>query len=71
MFIAFLFGPGNSDEIVSGGIEVVPWYGLSTLGAAAAAVGWTLVGHHRSGRWPLSASALSLMAWTVFFLVIT
>lgn len=36
--IASAWGPGNSDELVSGGPELIPWYGLSTGGMVAALI---------------------------------
>jgi hypothetical protein len=40
LFIAQIMGPGNSDELVSGGVLVVPWFGLPliAIGCAGLAV---------------------------------
>lgn len=35
---ASAWGPGNSDELVSGGADLIPWFGLS-LGGTLAALG--------------------------------
>jgi hypothetical protein len=68
---ASLWGPGNSDELVSGGAELVPWFGLPIAGTAAAVVALWLVPRPRSATWALLVAALSLAAWTAFvFLVV-
>src|SRR5215212_8860360 len=43
LFVAAAWGPGNSDELVSGGPELIPWYGLSGVGTLAAVVSLALV----------------------------
>jgi hypothetical protein len=67
VLVASAWGPGNSDVIVSGGPELIPWFGLSGGGALAAAVGTALI-VPRPGlaRWVLLIAALSLAGWTVF-----
>jgi len=36
LFVASAWGPGNSDELVSGGAAVVPWFLLPAIGTCAA-----------------------------------
>jgi hypothetical protein len=71
MFVASAWGPGNSDELVTGGPELIPWYGLSTCGTLAALVGLAFIPRPRSARWALLLAAISLAGWTAFlFLVV-
>ena len=70
LFVASAFGPGNSDELVTEGPELVPWYGLPFAGTFAAIIGLALVSQPRRGSVALSVAAIALGAWTVFtFLV--
>jgi len=56
MFVALVWGPGNSDEIVSGGIGLVPWFGLPLAGLGAAVT--SLAEPHRARTaWAGSAAA--------------
>jgi len=66
LLIASAWGPGNSDELVSGGSDLIPWFGLSFGGAAAARVGLALVPRPRLARWVLLVAAVSLAGWTAF-----
>jgi hypothetical protein len=66
VFFASAWGPGNSDELVSGGPELVPWYGLSGLGTLAAVVALALTPWPRHALWALLTATASLGAWTVF-----
>jgi hypothetical protein len=66
VFVASAWGPGNSDELVSGGPELVPWYGLSSLGTVAAVVALALTPWPRRARWALLTATVSLAAWTAF-----
>jgi hypothetical protein len=68
--IASAWGPGNSDELVTGGPALIPWYGLSTLGALAALAGLALVRRPGSARWALLLAALSLAGWTGLVFVV-
>jgi len=70
-FVASAWGPGNSDEAVSGGPELVPWFGLPLAGTAAAVAALWLAPQPRSAIWALLVAGLSLGAWTAFaFLVV-
>jgi hypothetical protein len=64
--VASAWGPGNSDELVSGGLELIPWYGLSCGGTVAAVLGLWLMKRPRLARWALLVAAVSLASWTVF-----
>jgi hypothetical protein len=71
LFVALAWGPGNSDEIVSGGSDLIPWFGLS-LGrtiAALGALGGLLDQRPRLARWALLIAAASLAGWTLFLFV--
>jgi hypothetical protein len=67
--IASAWGPGNSDELVSGGTDLIPWFGLSLGGTLAALVGLALVPRPRLARWALLLATVSLAGWTVFLFV--
>jgi hypothetical protein len=69
-FVAAAWGPGNSDEAVSGGPELVPWFGLPITGTAAALAALWLVSTPRSAIWALLVAALSLGAWTTFVFLV-
>lgn len=71
LFVASAWGPGNSDELVSGGPELVPWYGLSSVGTLAAVVALALTPWPRRARWALLTAAASLAAWTTFLFSIS
>jgi hypothetical protein len=66
MFVAFAWGPGNSDEMVSGGLALVPWYGLSTAGTIAAVATLGNLPWPRRARWALLVATVCLAAWTAF-----
>jgi hypothetical protein len=71
VFVASAWGPGNSDELVSGGSDLVPWFGLS-LGGTVAALGalWGVFWRRlRFARWTLLVAAVSLAGWTIFLFV--
>jgi hypothetical protein len=71
LVVASAWGPGNSDELVSGGAGLIPWVGLS-LGGAVAALGalWgVLVARPLVARWALLIAAVSLAGWTLFLFV--
>jgi hypothetical protein len=73
LLAASAWGPGNSDELVSGGSDLIPWFGLS-LGGTVAALGafsGVLLRRSRLARWALLISAVSLAAWTIFLFVET
>jgi hypothetical protein len=67
--IASAWGPGNSDELVSGGTDLIPWFGLSLGGTVAALVGLALVRRPRLARWALVIATVCLGSWTVFLFV--
>jgi hypothetical protein len=71
LFVASAWGPGNSDELVSGGADLIPWFGLSSAGTLAALVAlWgVLLPRPRVARWALLIAAVSLAGWTVFLFV--
>ena len=66
LLVASAWGPGNSDELVSGGPKLIPWYGLPAAGTLAAVVALVLLPRPRSSIWALVVAALSLGAWTAF-----
>jgi len=66
VLIASAWGPGNSDELVSGGPRLIPWHGLPATGTLAAAAALMLMRRPRSSIWALLVAALSLGAWTAF-----
>jgi hypothetical protein len=71
VFVALVWGPGNSDELVSGGVDLIPWFGLSFGGAIAAlgALWGVLVRRPRWARPALLVAAASLAGWPLFLLV--
>lgn len=66
VLVASAWGPGNSDELVSGGLDLIPWFGLSCGGTVAALLSLWLVRRPRFARWALLIAAVSLGGWTVF-----
>jgi hypothetical protein len=61
--IAQLMGPGNSDELVSGGPAVIPWFALPAVAMFAGAIA---IGRRRTLRiayGALGVAAASLVAW--------
>jgi hypothetical protein len=70
LIVASAWGPGNSDELVSGGPELIPWYGLSSLGTLAAVGALALLHRPRSAAWALGIAAASLAAWTATLIAV-
>jgi hypothetical protein len=68
LFVASAWGPGNSDEIVSGGPALITWYGLSALGtfAALATLALLVLKHLEWAFGALLLAIVSLTGWTVF-----
>jgi hypothetical protein len=68
MLVASAWGPGNSDELVSGGPGLIPWFGLSTVGTVAALVGLALAFGQRPrlAAWSLLIAVVALAGWTGF-----
>jgi hypothetical protein len=69
--IALTMGPGNSDELVSGGSVVIPWFGLPI---AAIAGGGVAVGCRRRLRLAYRALGIAagcLVGWFVVALVLS
>jgi hypothetical protein len=71
LFVASAWGPGNSDELVTGGITVVPWFGLPIAGTAAAATSLARVTRPRTASTASALAAVCLLAWTAFLFAIT
>jgi hypothetical protein len=71
LFVASAWGPGNSDELVTGGIAVVPWFGLPIVGTAAAAASLIRVTRPRTASTTSALAAVCLLAWTAFVFAIT
>ena len=67
LFIASAWGPGNSDETVSGGLELVPWYGLPTVAAVAAVAAPVLSRRPALAGGLLALSAASTVVWVLAF----
>jgi hypothetical protein len=68
--IALLMGPGNSDELVGGGLVVIPWFALPIVATGSAAVA---VGYRRRLRFAyraLGVAAASAVAWLVLAAVV-
>jgi hypothetical protein len=66
VLFASAWGPGNSDEIVSGGVAQVPWFGLPLVGAFAAMAG-LVYSRNPPRAWTACVVATAcLAAWTVF-----
>jgi len=63
---ASAWGPGNSDEIVSGGVAQVPWFGLPVVGAFAAMAGLVYLRNPPRAWTACVVAAACLAAWTVF-----
>lgn len=71
VLIAQAFGPGSSDEIVTGGLAAVLWFGLSAAGLAAAAFAlWRASdGQLRAAGWAAILAVACLAGWTVLLIV--
>ena len=69
-FVAVAWGPGNSDEIVPGGIAVVPWFALPVAGLVAALTSLARVTRSRTALTAAAMSAACLIAWTLFLLAL-
>jgi hypothetical protein len=63
LFIAQLMGPGNSDELVSGGPVVVPWFVLPTVAIGSAGVAVAQRRRLRFAYVALGVTAACLAAW--------
>jgi uncharacterized BrkB/YihY/UPF0761 family membrane protein len=70
-FVAQVWGPGNSDELVSGGPGLIPWFGLSFGGTFAALAGLAMMlrRRRRPAARALLGAGLCLAGWTVFLYV--
>jgi|tagenome__1003787_1003787.scaffolds.fasta_scaffold17082248_2 hypothetical protein len=68
VFVAGAWGPGNSDEIVPGGIAVVPWFGLPIAGLLAALTSVVRLTRPHTALTAATVSAVCLIAWTLFVL---
>jgi hypothetical protein len=70
LFIAQIMGPGNSDELVSDGPVLIPWFGLPLAAIACAGV----AAAYRSRPWwayrALGSAAGCLIAWFVLAAVV-
>jgi hypothetical protein len=62
-FIAQLMGPGNSDELVSGGPVVVPWFVLPAVAMGSAGVAVAQRRRLRFAYGALAVTAACLVAW--------
>ena len=67
LFIALVFGPDSTHNAVSGGVELVPWYGLSAVGTLAAVGALVMNERPRQARWAILLAFVSLAGWTVLF----
>jgi len=70
LFVASAWGPGNSDELVTGGIELIPWYGLPVIAFVACVTSLACVSWPRVSRRAAAIAAASLIAWTAFALLV-
>ena len=69
--LAEFMGPGNSDELVSGGPAVIPWFALPAVAMFAGAIA---VARRRTLRFAyrvLGVAAASLVAWGALLYAVT
>jgi hypothetical protein len=69
LFVAYVWGPGSSDELITGGPVTVPWFGLPAVGAIAAMVGLFLIARQRAAVLAVLLAAVCLVVWTLLFVL--
>ena len=69
--IAQLMGPGNSDELVSGGPAVIPWFVLPAVAMFAGAIAVAQRRTLRLAYRALGVAAASLVAWGALLYAVT
>jgi hypothetical protein len=70
LFIAQIMGPDNSDELVTGGPVVVPWFGLPLAAIASACVAVAHRSRLRFAYRALRVAAGCVVAWWVLAAVV-
>jgi len=65
LLIAQIMGPGNSDELVSGGPVLIPWFGLPILAIGSAGAALAYCRRLRFAYRALWASSVCLCSWFV------
>ena len=70
LFIAQIMGPGNSDELVSGGVLVVPWFGLPLIAIGCAGLAVVRRRNTRIAPRALVLAAACAGAWMVLAAVV-
>jgi hypothetical protein len=71
LFIALLMGPGNSDELVSGGPVLIPWFALPIVATGFAGVAVAYCRRLRFAHRALAVAAASVVAWLLLAAVMS
>jgi hypothetical protein len=71
LLIAQIMGPGNSDELVSGGSLVIPWFGLPITPIVGGGVAIAYRRRLRLAYGALGVAAACLVGWFVLALVVS